>query len=573
MHRRTIILAGEEAGPVSNKLGGIWNVINNEAITLAKLISKGEIKENIRLLIAGPYYPHKGTDWNAGKDRVTDISGLNKLNLDETLSKTLKTLKERGIDTITASKKVEGVEIGYILFDTSRFNVIEIVYKNKTYRLSDMIKTEAYELFGLDSLKYELSGYGKEYTHYLNLSYAISEFAKELSKNERVSLHCHEFGVFFAAARLELKRVPINTLATFHATIVGRSYGASVLEKVYNNDPTWNPAAPEGLAKLEELAKYADSITFVGDTTRKEARLFYGVDGIVVRNGIEVDKDHIDWEKKEKCRTRIQEFVAKNLYEYYDGEKIDPEHLIPLYTISRIELENKGYPDLLDSMIILDRLLANYIRNGWIDEETKVVCFLITAHGPKEKSRLPRGFPIYLPEEVLVGEELRLSKMIDDRRLHPKCLVTERRVVSTILYPQWVGKDDGGLNMTASEIASGCVAGIFPSKYEPFLLTGLEACREGTPILVGRSCGFSDAALEHEMRKGTLGGVIVVDNMALPYQEYISDYAFGMGFLVSEFIRDKVKYRLLCGDAFELAKTMSWEDPVKKYYELLLIES
>ncbi len=573
MGRRNIILAGEEAGPVSNKLGGIWNVIDDEATTLAKLISKDEIKENIRLLIAGPYYPHKGTDWNAGKDRVTGLNGFNELILDETLSKSLKSLKERGIDIITRSKLIDGVEIAYILFNTSMFNMVQTVYENKTYRLSDMIKTEAYELVGLDSLQYEPSGYGKEYTHYLNLSYAISEFAKELSKHESVSLHCHEFGVFYAAARLELTRVPINTLVTFHATKVGRSYGADVLEKIYNSDPTWNPSTPVGLAKLEELAKHADAITFVGDTTRKEAGLFYGIDGIIVRNGIEVDVDTIDWEKKDKCREKIQEFVARNLYEYYDGEKIESEHIIPLYTISRTELENKGYPDLLDSMIILDRLLVNYIRNGWIDEETKVVCFLITAHGPKEKGRLPKGFPIYLPHEVLVGEELRLSKMISERRLLPKCLMTERRIVSAVLYPQWVGKDDGGLNMTASEIASGCVAGIFPSKYEPFLLTGLEACREGTPIVVARSCGFSDAALEYELRKGTLGGVIVADNLALPYQEYISDYALGTGFLVTEFIRDKVKYRLLCGDAFQVAKSMSWEDPVKKYYELLHIHA
>ena len=38
MIERWIILAGEEAGPVSNKMGGIWNVVDAEATTLARLV-------------------------------------------------------------------------------------------------------------------------------------------------------------------------------------------------------------------------------------------------------------------------------------------------------------------------------------------------------------------------------------------------------------------------------------------------------------------------------------------------------------------------------------------------------
>ena len=38
---RWIIIAGEEGGPSSNKLGGIWNVIDAESQTLAKLASVG----------------------------------------------------------------------------------------------------------------------------------------------------------------------------------------------------------------------------------------------------------------------------------------------------------------------------------------------------------------------------------------------------------------------------------------------------------------------------------------------------------------------------------------------------
>lgn len=67
MIQRWIVIAGEEAGPVSNKMGGIWNVIDAEARTLAKLISSGEIENDIKILVAGPYFPTAGADWNRGR--------------------------------------------------------------------------------------------------------------------------------------------------------------------------------------------------------------------------------------------------------------------------------------------------------------------------------------------------------------------------------------------------------------------------------------------------------------------------------------------------------------------------
>ena len=52
---------------------------------------------------------------------------------------------------------------------------------------------------------------------------------------------------------------------------------------------------PENLAALEALASYADTVTAVGESTRQEARLFYGINGIVIRNGITIESDKIDW--------------------------------------------------------------------------------------------------------------------------------------------------------------------------------------------------------------------------------------------------------------------------------------
>ena len=68
MGKHFVIIAGEEAGPKSNKMGGIWNVIREEAQTLAALFGSGQLdtKEDKEILVAGPYYAHRGADWNRG---------------------------------------------------------------------------------------------------------------------------------------------------------------------------------------------------------------------------------------------------------------------------------------------------------------------------------------------------------------------------------------------------------------------------------------------------------------------------------------------------------------------------
>ncbi|HUI40308.1 MAG TPA: glycogen synthase, partial [Methanothrix sp.] len=372
-------------------------------------------------------------------------------------------------------------------------------------------------------------------------------------------------------ARLKKLGVPVRSVATLHATVPGRTAGSRTLEKIVRNDSKMDPGTPLGFATLEALARYADAITFVGDSTMKEAMLFHRLKGIVIRNGIDVDVDEIDWAKKDRCRARIQKFLADNLYKFCDGKCVNAEDIIPIFTISRIEIENKGYPQLLDALVFQDHLLKYRIIGQRHTESTRVVCFLIAAHGPKPKDKLPEGFPVNLTPEILVGDEIRLENMIKERGLDEKELISGKRLVSALLYPQWVGLDDGGMQMTADEIMAGCVAGIFPSQYEPFLLTALEAGKEGTPSIVSRAAGYSDALKKVKRRVPGLGGVVIVDNIEAPPLETVIDYALAMDYFAWTYLEDEVKYRLLCEESFSLAKQFGWREPVLEYYRNLVV--
>jgi len=594
MIERWIVLAGEEAGPSSNKMGGIWDVIDAEAVTLGKLASQGIIERGLKILVLGPNFPTSGSDWNTGKNRISKLSGFEKLKMGPELDRVIVALNLAGIDTLTGQRTIEGVPIGYILFNTGFYQSRMVRWKGQEMTLNNAIKTEAFDLVGLDSMNFERAHYGAEYNHYLNLSYAvselvrglsmaqdetamkyedkaISEFAKSVMPKLRVSLHCHEFGVFYAVARLKKLGIPVRTACTLHATVPGRTAGFRALQKVAQNDSRMEPGTPLGFAALEALARYADVVTFVGDSTMKEAMLFYRLKGIVVRNGIDVDVEEIDWDKKDRCRAKIQKFLADNLYKFCDGQQVNPESIIPIFTISRIEIENKGYPQLLDALVLQDHLLKHRLTGQRRAEDTRVVCFLIAAHGPKNKEKLPPGFPINLTPEVLVGDEIRLENMIKERNLDEKELISGKRLVAAMLYPQWVGPDDGGLGMRNDEIMAGCVAGVFPSQYEPFLLTALEAGKEGTPSIVSRSAGYSDALKKIKRRVPGLGGVVIVDNVEAQRQETVLDYALAMDYFTWTYIEDEVKYRLLCEESFSLAKQFSWKEPVLEYYKNLVV--
>lgn len=569
-------------------MGGIWNVIHEEAHTLAALLDSGTLdtKEEKEILVAGPYYGHRGADWNRGLNRITYMGELSSLSIGGELQKSLEALEKSGIKIFTGEKLVGKTKIGYLQFQTSDFGKIRSTYMGKEMTLESRIKAEAYELLGLDSLRYENMPNGPEYTHYLSLSYAISEFIRlivsstpESTETRKaastqgfipcpgVSLHCHEFGVFYAPARLKKLGIPVSTVATLHATLPGRTTGYNSIQKRRNNDSTWPPGVPENLAALESLASYADTVTAVGESTRQEARLFYGINGIVIRNGITIESDKIDWNLKESSLERIRKFLSENLYKYHGGERIEPEKIIPIFTISRIEIENKGYPDLLDSLVALERIIKNSILEGYMQEGIRVICFLVTAEG--QKTNLPAGFPVNLPKEVLVGNELRIQQMIEERGLDFPKMVRGKRSVAALLYPQILSISDGGLGMEVGEFMAGCCAGIFPSRYDPFLLTGLEAGKEGTPSVVSRVCGFSDAIKTIESLIEVLGGVIVVDNIDLSYYETVLDYALAISYFTRCFIDDRVKYKLLCREAFLLAKDMDWKAPTEQYYELI----
>ncbi len=561
-----IFIASEEGGP-GNKLGGIWDVVYAESRTMVKLISEKKVglESPPQVYVIGPYY-HGYDDWHI-KKRKTSMESLKPFTFDEDLKASVSVIEEEGATVGYGMEEVEGGEVRYLLLGIDGFKRSMATWKDQVMRRGDMIKGEAYELVGLRSDIYEKSDYGSEYEHYLYLSYAVSELLLKLDGD--AALHCHEYPTFYAATRLNLLKSPLKVVCTFHATQPGRSDGFNAIRKIQTNDGTWPSDLRRGMAELELLAKYADVNTFVSTMTASEAYTYYGIRGVVVRNGVYVKRENVDWGMKAKLSERIRKWFTENIHRHLGGERISPENILVWFTVSRPELENKGYPLLCDAIRLRDRMLKKEIELGLHDSLTREIVLMVTAHGRKDSRSLPPGFPLVYAEDTLVGEEYRLvNEYIRPKKIGIEEMAAGRRVVAAVAYPQWIGHDDGGLDLTVDELAAGCVGGVFISYYEPFLLTGPECAAQGTPVIISKACGFSDAINEYREETGRRG-LIVIDNVGQEYWETAADVAVAMEEVDESHLHDKERYKMLCVEAFELTKRIDWDKPVDRYLEIL----
>ena len=61
--------------------------------------------------------------------------------------------------------------------------------------------------------------------------------------------------------------------------------------------------------------------------------------------------------------------------------------------------------------------------------------------------------------------------------------------VKIVFYPTYLGEDDKLLNLSLQEALQGCHLGVFPSYYEPWGLTPLEAAAEGVAAITSDLSG------------------------------------------------------------------------------------
>lgn len=526
----------ESSWEVCNKVGGIYTVLSTRAKTLQDAFRD-------KIIFIGP-----------------DLADANDLYFleDETLFiEWIKQALAEGLAIRVGRWKVPGEPIA-VLVDFSQY------FKDK-----NEIYTRLWELYQVDSLH----AYG-DYDEASMFSYGAAKVVESfynfyLDKSKKVIYHGNEWMTGLGLLYINSKLPNIATLFTTHATSIGRSIAGNNKPLydylfAYNGDQMACELNMQSKHSIEkQTAMNVDCFTTVSEITANECKELMGkpVD-FVLPNGFENDfvpKGAQFTRKRNAARKRIFE-VANALL----GVDFDDQNTLVISTSGRYEFRNKGVDVYIEAMNRLQRdnrlnkkILAFIEVPGWVGEPRQDLI-----------DRLNSGHKFDTPLHVPMITHW-LHNMSHDNVLDMmKYLDMQNRKednVKLIFLPCYLNGDDGIFNMKYYDLVLGNDMCIYPSYYEPWGYTPLEAIAFKVPCITSDLAGFGLWANSEIGHVGEIiDGVKVVHRTDYNYSE-VADKIKDTVAEFSNFTAADVKKSR--SNADKLSKKALWSNFIKYYYE------
>ena len=469
--------------------------------------------------------------------------------------------KEQGLKVRVGRWTVPGEPIAILVDFTPYFEK-----KNEIYGW-------LWENYGVDSLH----AYG-DYDEASMFSYAAGLVVESLYKfivqrsasgdETKVVYHANEWMCGLGALYINNKVPEIATIFTTHATSIGRSIAGNQKPLydylfAYNGDQMASELNMQSKHSIEkQTAHHVDCFTTVSDITANECMelLDKPVD-VVLPNGFDdsfVPKTQAFTRKRNLARRKMLQ-VANALL----GENLDNDTII-VSTSGRYEFRNKGIDVFVEAMnrLLRDRNLKKTVLAfidvpGWVGEPRQDL-----------KERLESGLPYDTPLEVPqvthwlhnMGHDnvLNMMKFFDMHNRHED-------KVKVIFLPCYLDGNDGILNLNYYDVVLGNDLCIYPSYYEPWGYTPLEAVAFKVPCITTDLAGFGLWANKEFGRQGEItDGVKVIHRTDYNYSE-VADYIKDT---VAEFSVFTQKQVDACrSNAYKLSKKALWSQFIKYYYE------
>ncbi len=525
----------ESSWEVCNKVGGIYTVLSTRAKTL-----QDKLKDKV--IFIGP-----------------DLGEPNALYFgeDESLFPEWKaTAAGEGITLKAGRWKVPGSPLTFL------------VDFNQYYKDKNKIYGWMWENYGVDSL-HAYGDYDESSMFSIAAAKVVESFYRfYLDSSKKVVYHCNEWMTGMGLLYIN-KNVPgIATLFTTHATSIGRSIAGNNKPLydylfAYNGDQMAQELNMQSKHSIEkQAAAHSDCFTTVSDITANECKELLGrpVD-YVLPNGFENDfvpKGAAFTRKRKAARARLLG-VANALL----GTDLGDDTLI-VSTSGRYEFRNKGVDVYIESMnrLLRDTRLSKKIVAfievpGWVGEPRQDLV-----------ERLQSGKTYDTPLNVpMITHWLR--NMTQDNVLGMlKYLDMQNRKednVKLIFLPCYLNGDDGILNMKYYDLVLGNDLCIYPSYYEPWGYTPLEAIAFRVPCITSDLAGFGLWANSVFGKYGEIkDGVKVIHRTDYNYSE-VADKIKDTVSEYSNFTEDEIKKAR--SNAEKLSKKALWSNFIKYYYE------
>lgn len=525
----------ESSWEVCNKVGGIYAVLSTRANTLQK-------KFKDRIIFIGP---------DCWQDKTCPY-----FKEDLSLFQDWRNEAEKeGLKIRTGRWTIPGNPIA-ILVDF-----------NKYYKDKNTIYTQLWEDFKVDSLH----AYG-DYDEASMFSYAAAKvvesfYNKYLGKKDKVIYHGNEWMTGLGLLYIKKHLPQIATIFTTHATSIGRSIAGNNKPLydylfAYNGDQMADELNVQSKHSIEkQTAHNVDCFTTVSEITGKECEeLLDKPADVILPNGFEDDfipKGATFTKKRAAARKKALQ-VANALL----GAELDDDTLI-VSTSGRYEFRNKGVDVYIEA---LNRLLRD---NGM----KKTVLAFIEVPGwcgePRQDliERLESGKKYDTPLDVPMITHW-LHNMSHDNVLGMlKYLDMQNRnedKVKLIFLPCYLDGNDGILNIQYYDIILGNDLCIYPSYYEPWGYTPLEAIAFKVPCITTDLAGFGLWANAVKGRYCEIeDGVKVVHRTDYNYSE-VADRIKETIIKFSNFSPAEVKKAR--SNAYNLSKKALWKEFIENYY-------
>ena len=384
----------------------------------------------------------------------------------------------------------------------------------------------------------------------------------------KVVYHANEWMCGLGALYINNKLPQIGTIFTTHATSIGRSIAGNMKPLydylfAYNGDQMAGELNMQSKHSIEkQTAHNVDCFTTVSEITAKECvELLDKPVDVVLPNGFDnsfVPNAQLFSRKRKAARKKMLDIANALL-----GEELDDDTIL-ISTSGRYEFRNKGIDVFVEAMnrLLRDRDLKKKIVAfievpGWVGEPRKDL-----------QERLNSGktydTPLDVPQvthwlhNMSHDNVLSMLKYYD---MHNR----KDEMVKVIFLPCYLDGKDGIVNMNYYDIVLGNDLCIYPSYYEPWGYTPLEAVAFKVPCITTDLAGFglwANSVFGHE---GELtDGVKVIHRTDYNYSE-VADNIKDTVAAFSSMTKKEIDTCRKNADA--LSKKALWSEFIKFYYE------
>ncbi len=426
---------------------------------------------------------------------------------------------------------------------------------------ADELLTEMWQDFGVDSI----SG-NWDYKESALFGYAAGRVIESfwnynLQGGEKVIAQFHEWQTGSGILYLKKSRIPVATVFTTHATMMGRCLAGNNMPLYsgmagYDGDQMarrFNVTAIHSLEKKSALN--ADAFTTVSDITARECERFHGrpVD-FVTPNGFENSFTPADDAEYTALHDKARERLVK-VASAMSAEPV-PDNSIFIGIGGRYEFRNKGIDVFIDA---LDKLN----RSDYSGRSIQAFIMIPSGHHGPDKELVRKlsgeGDPNY---QTNTSHYLQNAEYdIITRRLRETGLVNSiGDKVKVYFVPSYLNGDDGVFNMPYYNILCGLDLALFPSYYEPWGYTPLEALAFRVPTLTTSLAGFGLWVRDHY--KGEHPGITVLDRDDENYSQVVDGTVRRIREIAALELEERNKVR---ENAREVAQIALWQNQIKYY--------